>query len=414
MKRRVVVTGLGTVTPIGLCVNDFWDSIKLGKNKVSLFKMSTNKNIEKVVASINNFNPEDFLTRKEALKLDRFIQFALVATEEAIRDSNLNLHKEDKNNIGVILSAAIGGAHSFEYNTNLVFNETPGKCSSSLILACINMLASKIAMKYGLHGICKSVISACATGVNNIGDAFRAIQYNNADIIIAGGSEAAICDVIIGSLISTRALSSETYIPKVASRPFDKDRDGFILGEGCGILILEELEHAKKRGAKIYAEIIGYGESCDAYDSTAPEPTGTYQEIAIRKALKEAKIEPSDIQYINMHGTSTYWGDIVESKTVERVFGDKDTNKNLLVSSTKSITGHLFAASGSIESIVCIKAINDNIAPPTINLHNLDEEVANLNYTPNKAKSHQINIAMNNSFGFGGTNAILIFKKYTE
>jgi 3-oxoacyl-[acyl-carrier-protein] synthase II len=289
------------------------------------------------------------------------------------------------------------------------------KCSPFTVPMLItNMAAGRISMKFGATGISKSVVSACATGAHCIGDAVRAIQYDEADIMIAGGEEAIICDMGIGAFTSARTLSKHNDEPQKASRPYDVARDGFVMGEGSGILVLEELEHAKKRGAKIYAEIIGYGQSCDAYDPVAPDPSGAGQELAVRKALKEANIEPSEVQYINTHGTSTHLGDIAESQTIARVFGDKEANKNLVVSSTKSMTGHMIGGAGSAESIVCIKAINEGIVPPTINLDNQDPEVANLDYVPNVAKKHEVKIAMNNSFGFGGANAVLVFKKFED
>ena len=276
------------------------------------------------------------------------------------------------------------------------------------------MGSGRIAMHFGLRGLNKAVVSACATGAHSIGDAARSIQYGDADVMVAGGEEAIICNLGIGSFSAARTLSKRNDEPQRASRPYDKDRDGFVMGEGAGLLVLEELEHAKARGAKIYAEIVGYGQSCDAYDAVAPDPEGKGAELAVRNALKDANLSVEDVQYINMHGTSTHIGDIAESNTVARIFGDKDTNKNLLVSSTKSMTGHMIGAAGSIESIVCIKTINDGIIPPTINLENQDEEVANLDYVPNKARKHEVKVAMNNSFGFGGCNAVLLFKKYED
>ena len=266
-------------------------------------------------------------------------------------------------------------------------------------------------MKFGLKGICKAVVSACATGTHSIGDAFRSIQYNDADIMLAGGSEAVICDVGMGGFASARTLSKRNDEPEKASRPYDKDRDGFVMGEGAGVLVLEEYEHAKARGAKIYAEIVGYGQSADAYDIVAPDPEGNGAMKTMEFALKDANIKPEDVDYINTHGTSTGLGDIAESMAIEKVFGDKEKNKNLCVSSTKSMHGHMLGATGAVESVVCIKAINEGIVPPTINLDNQDEHVANLDYVPHVAREKNVDYALNNSFGFGGQNSTLIFKK---
>lgn len=415
-KRRVVVTGMGAVSPFGIGVDKLWENLIEGNSGVRVFQnVNPEDHVVKIGAEVPDFKPEEFIDAKDCKRMDRFIQFAVVASIEAMKDSALDLEKEDLTRIGVIAGSGAGGFMSIEKNHTAMLQKGFNKCSPFTVpmLIC-NMGSGRIAMHFGLRGLNKAVVSACATGAHSIGDAARSIQYGDADVMVAGGEEAIICNLGIGSFSAARTLSKRNDEPQRASRPYDKDRDGFVMGEGAGLLVLEELEHAKARGAKIYAEIVGYGQSCDAYDAVAPDPEGKGAELAVRNALNDANLSVEDVQYINMHGTSTHIGDIAESNTVARIFGDKDTNKNLLVSSTKSMTGHMIGAAGSIESIVCIKTINDGIIPPTINLENQDEEVANLDYVPNKARKHEVKVAMNNSFGFGGCNAVLLFKKYED
>ena len=378
-KRRVVVTGMGAVSPFGIGVDKLWENLIEGNSGVRVFQnVNPEDHVVKIGAEVPDFKPEEFIDAKDCKRMDRFIQFAVVASIEAMKDSALDLEKEDLTRIGVIAGSGAGGFMSIEKNHTAMLQKGFNKCSPFTVpmLIC-NMGSGRIAMHFGLRGLNKAVVSACATGAHSIGDAARSIQYGDADVMVAGGEEAIICNLGIGSFSAARTLSKRNDEPQRASRPYDKDRDGFVMGEGAGLLVLEELEHAKARGAKIYAEIVGYGQSCDAYDAVAPDPEGKGAELAVRNALKDANLSVEDVQYINMHGTSTHIGDIAESNTVARIFGDKDTNKNLLVSSTKSMTGHMIGAAGSIESIVCIKTINDGIIPPTINLENQDEEVAN-------------------------------------
>ncbi len=415
-KRRVVVTGMGAVSPYGIGVDKLWENLIAGNSGVDvLTNVNPDDHAVKIGAEVPDFHPEEILDPKDCKRMDRFIQFAVVASMEAVKDSGLDLEKEDLTKIGVIAGSGAGGFMSIEKNHTAMLQKGYNKCSPFTVpmLIC-NMASGRIAMHFGFRGLNKAVVSACATGAHSIGDAMRSIQYGDADVMIAGGEEAIICNLGIGSFSAARTLSKHNEEPQKASRPYDKDRDGFIMGEGAGLLVLEELEHAKARGAKIYAEVVGYGQSCDAYDAVAPDPEGKGAELAVRNALKDADLTVDDVQYINMHGTSTHIGDIAESNTVARIFGDKEQNKNLLVSSTKSMTGHMIGAAGSIESIVCIKTITDGIIPPTINLENQDEEVANLDYVPNKARKHDVKVAMNNSFGFGGCNAVLLFKKYQD
>lgn len=412
-KRRVVVTGLGAVSPYGLGVDKFWNGIAEGKSCISVTSaIDLEKHPVKISGEVKEFNPDDFMDPKEAKKMDRFTQFALVAAEEAIKDAKLESAELDPYRVGVIVSSAAGGFKTFEKNHVAVLERGPSKCSPFTIpMMIVDIGSGRIAMKYGYKGVNKAVVSACASSNHSIGDAFRSIQYDDADVMIAGGCEATICDVGIGAFTSARTLSRRNDEPEKASRPYDKDRDGFVMSEGSGVLVLEEYEHAKARGAKIYAEVVGYGQTADAYDIVAPDPEGKGAAMAMSLALKDANMAPSEVQYINSHGTSTGLGDSAESHAIARVFGDLSTNKDLLVSSTKSMHGHMLGATGSVESIACIEAIVNSIVPPTINLDNQDENVANLDYVPHKARKKDINAALTNSFGFGGHNASLIFKK---
>lgn len=412
-KRRVVITGLGAVTPYGVGVEKFWESLKAGKSGIDTSKtIDIDKHVVKISGEVKDFHPEDYMDAKEAKKMDRFIQFAMVAADEAIKDAKIDIESIDPYRIGVIVSSAAGGFRTFEENHIRIIEKGPNKCSPFTVpMMIVNMPSGRISMKYGFKGINKVVVSACATGSHSIGDAFRSIQYGDADVMVAGGAEATICDVGVGAFSAARTLSKRNDEPQRASRPYDKDRDGFVMSEGSGVLILEEYEHAKKRGAKIYAEIVGYGQTADAYDVVAPAPDGMGAVKSMEFALNDAGMKPDEIQYVNTHGTSTGLGDKCESIAVAGVFGDRKQNPDLLVTSTKSMHGHMLGATGAAEAIVCIKAINENIVPPTINLDNQDEEVADLNYVPYKAVNAEVHAALSNSFGFGGQNASLIFKE---
>lgn len=412
-KKRVVVTGLGVVSPFGVGTDKFWNSLIEGKSGISTTSsIALEKHPVKISGEVKDFNPEDYIDPKEAKRMDRFTQFALVAAAEAIKDAALENTDTDPYRIGVIVSSAAGGFKTFEKNHMLVLEKGPSKCSPFTIpMMIVDMPSGQISMKYGYKGVNKAVVSACATGSHSVGDAFRSIQYGDADIMIAGGCEATICDVGIGAFTSARTLSRRNDEPQKASRPYDKDRDGFIMSEGAGVLVLEEYEHAKARGAKIYAEIVGYAQTADAYDMVAPDPEGKGAAMAMKLALKDASMEPKEVQYVNAHGTSTGLGDIAESQAIARIFGDLNTNKDLHVSSTKSMHGHMLGGTGAIEAVACIKTITEGIIPPTINLDNQDEHVANLDYVPHKAKKATVNAALTNSFGFGGHNVSLIFKK---
>ena len=416
-KRRVVITGMGVVSPFGVGSKKLWDNVVAGKSAVSKIENMEDMSGHTVLIGgeikESVFNPIDYFEPKEAKRLDKFLQYAIVAAREAVEDSGINKSDIDPYRFGVIVGSAAGGFHTIEKSYAAMLQKGPTKCSPYTIPMLItDMGAGKISIEFGAKGVNKAVVTACATSAHCIGDAFRAIQYDEADAIIAGGSEAAICTIGLGAFTAAKTLSKRNDEPEKASRPYDKDRDGFVMAEGAGILVLEELEHAKRRGAKIYAEIVGFGQTGDAYDVVAPCPDGSSAAKAMEFALKDAQIKPEDVQYINTHGTSTHLGDIAESLAIAKVFGDRIKNPNLKVSSTKSETGHMLGASGAAESVICINSILNNIVPPTINLENIDEEVADLNYVPNKAEKTPVNIALTNSFGFGGHNAVLIYKKY--
>lgn len=415
-KRRVVVTGIGMATPYGFGAKKFWDSILEGKSAISTIeRIPLEGHSVHIAGEIKDFETWGKLDPKDAKRMDRFTQYAVVAADEAVADSGVNENNVDPYRYGVIVGSAAGGFDTFEKQHHNILEKGPTKCSPFTVPMLIaDMGAGRISMRHHAKGVNKAIVTACATSAHCVGDAFRTIQYNDADVVIAGGSEAVITTLGIGAFTSARTLSKRNDEPQKASRPYDKDRDGFVMAEGAAIIVLEELEHAKARGAKIYAEIVGYGQTADAYDIVAPDPTGAGAAKAMELAVKDAHIDPKEVDYVNAHGTSTGLGDIAESKAIARVFGDLDTNKNLKVSSTKSMHGHMLGATGAAESIVCIKALQDGIVPPTINLENQDPEVANLNYVPHKALKADLKYALTNSFGFGGHNASLLFKKYED
>jgi len=414
-NRRVVITGMGAVTPYGVGVDRFWNNLIAGKSGVThIENMPLEGHLVTIAAEIKekDFKPEDYIDPKDAKRMDRFTQFAIVAADEAIEDSGINNANIDPYRIGVIVSAAAGGFNTFEKNHMAMLDRGPTKCSPFTVPMLIaDMSSGRISMRHGYKGVNKAVVSACATGTHSIGDAFRSIQYGDADVIVAGGCEATISNLGIGAFTSARALSKRNDEPEKASRPYDKDRDGFVMGEGAGVVVLEEYEHAKARGAKIYAEVVGYGQTADAHDMVAPDPEGKGALKAMEYALADAKMKPEEIDYINPHGTSTGLGDIAESQAIAQIFGDKEKNPNLLVSATKSMHGHMLGATGAAEAIICIKVINEGKVPPTINLDNQDEHVANLDYVPHKTREKKVHAALSNSFGFGGHNATLIFKE---
>ena len=412
--KRVVVTGMGAITPYGYGYELMWENLIKGKSAIrTLTCIDIEKHTTKIGGEVPEFNKEELGNPKDIKRYSKQVLFAVAAAKEAIEDSKLDLTKEDLRRIGVIVGSGAGGLDTVQEQYNVMLERGYSKASPFTIPMMIsNMPAGVIALKYGFKGLNKCVTTACATGTHSIGDAFRAIQYGEANVIITGGTEGAICNLGISAFNCARTLSKRNDEPQKASRPYDKDRDGFVMGEGAGILVLEELEHALKRNAKIYAEIIGYGQNCDGYDIVSPNPEGEEAINVMKLAIDDAEITTKEISYINTHGTSTHLGDIAESKAIEKVFGNKDENKNLIVSSTKSMIGHTLGAAGAIEAIISIKTLNEEIVPPTINLENQDEEVANLDYVANTARKHKINKVMSNSFGFGGCNAVLIFGKY--
>lgn len=411
--KRVVITGMGCVSPFGVGVDKAWDAVTNGKSGIRQLTVDIDKQLVKIGGEVPEYNAEDYVDAKEAKRLDKFILYAIMAADEAAKNGNFDIEKEDPYRVGVVIGSAQGGLATMAQNHEVMLSRGYYKCSPFTVPMMIpNMAAGKVSIRLGAKGMNKAIATACATGAHSIGDAYRFIQYGDADIIFAGGTDSKISNFGVGAFTSAKTLSKRNDEPEKASRPYDKDRDGFVMSEGAAVVMLEELEHAKARGAKIYAEIVGYGQSADAYDMVAPDPEGKGAEYAINAAMKDAGITKSDIDYINTHGTSTHVGDIAESKTIERIFGNKDENTKLLVSSTKSMTGHMLGAAGAIEAIFSIETTMNDVVPPTINLENQDEEVGNLDYVPNKAREHKVEYALSNSFGFGGTNAVLIFKKY--
>lgn len=411
MERRVVVTGMGAITPIGNNVNDFWSNAKIGKLGIDFVTLVDKDEVSvKVAGEVKNFNAEELIGKKENKRLDRFSQFALVAADEAIKSAGLDLDNMDRNRIGVIVGSGIGGFQTIESEITKMARDSKRVSPFFIPMAIINMASGNISIKYGLKGPSTSVVTACATGTNSIGEAFRQIKHGYADCMLAGGVEAPITKIGIEGFASLKALNSSNN-PSKSSIPFDKNRSGFVMGEGAGILVLESLESAKKRGAKILAEVVGYGSTCDAYHITSPDPEGEGASCAMLQAINEANIDPSEVSYINAHGTSTPFNDKFETIAIKRTF--KDNAYKIPVSSTKSMTGHLLGAAGGIEAIICIEAIIDNFVPPTIGYENKDEE-CDLDYVPNEGRSHEVNYALTNSLGFGGHNATLLFKKWQE
>ena len=410
MKRRVVITGMGATTPIGVGVEEFWSNIQAGKNGVDFITLFDAEEFStKLAAEVKNFEPTKYVDKKEARRMDRFVQFAVASAKMAIEDAKIDLEAIDPERFGVVVGSGIGGMTTIESEHTKLLEKGPKRVSPLLIPMIIsNMAAGHIAIQFGAKGPCTNVVTACATGTHSIGDAFKLIQDGRADLILAGGTEASITPLSMAGFSSLQAMTTSTE-PEKASRPFDKNRDGFVMGEGAGILFLEELEHAKARGAHIYAEVVGYGMTGDAYHMTAPDEEGAGAARAMREAMKDAGISPEDIQYINAHGTSTPLNDKIETLAIKRALGDHA--QNVLISSTKSMTGHLLGAAGAIEAVICAKAIQEDFAPPTIHLEEADPE-CDLNYVPNEGKKAVIYHAMSNSLGFGGHNATIILKKY--
>lgn len=407
-KRRVVVTGLGLITPVGIGVKESWANIINGQSgigKITKFDCSTFPS--QIAGEVKNFDPLAYIPPKDARRMDTFIQFGIAAGIEAFKDSGIEVNDNNSERIGVSVGSGIGGINLIE-STSDVFDEGGVRKVSPFFIpgTIINMISGNLSIMLNLKGPNVSIVTACTTGTHSIGDAARMIEYGDADVMLAGGSEAAITELSVAGFSAAKALSSRNDDPKTASRPWDKDRDGFVIGEGAGVMVLEEYEHAKQRCAKIYAELSGYGMSADAYHITAPNMDGPRRSIV--NALKNANVNTDNVQYINAHGTSTPLGDLNETNAIKATFGD--FAKKLIVNSTKSMTGHLLGGAGGIEAVFTVLAIHNQISPPTINIFNQDPE-CDLDYCANEARSMKIDVALKNNFGFGGTNGSLVFKK---
>lgn len=409
--RRVVVTGLGVISPVGNNLKTFWDNLVHGRSgigRITQFDASTYDC--QIAGEVENFNPAEYLKNpKDVRRTDRFTQFAMACSKLALYDSGLDLEKVDKTRFGVLVGSGIGGLRTLEDQHTILMNKGASRVSPFMVpMMIVNMASGLISIEYSLEGPNFAIVSACATAANSVGEAWRMIRYGEAEIFLAGGCEAVVCPLGIGGFCSMRAMSTRNDQPEAASRPFDRDRDGFVMGEGGGVLVLEEYEHAKARGAEIYCELAGYGLTCDAYHMTAPKPDGTAVARAMQSAVDHAEARIDEIDYINAHATSTPVGDISESNAI-KLFAGEHAKDGLLVSSTKSMTGHLLGGAGGIESAVCVLAIKHGVVPPTINLENPDPE-CDLDYVPNTARERKIRLALNNSFGFGGHNVTLAFK----
>jgi 3-oxoacyl-[acyl-carrier-protein] synthase II len=409
-KRRVVVTGLGLLTPVGNNVDDTWNNIQNGVSGIGLIEhFDTSDFSVRIGGSLKNFDASDYISHKEMKKMDPFIHYGMVAGSQAIEDSGLKITDENAHRVGVAIGSGVGGLAAIEKCTEQYLNGGPRKISPFFIPSnIINMISGNFSIKYGAKGPNFAIVTACTTGTHNIGDAARLIEYGDADVMIAGGAEMASTPTCLGGFASAKALSTRNDDPQAASRPWDRDRDGFVLSDGAGVMVLEEYEHAKKRGANIYAELVGYGMSGDAFHMTAPSGDGDGAARCMENAMNNAGLNPEQIDYINAHGTSTPAGDVVETRALKRVFGANAGN--LAISSTKSMIGHLLGAAGGVEAIFSVLALRDQVAPPTINLDNPDPE-CDLDFVPHETRQMKIDIALSNSFGFGGTNGTLIFKR---
>lgn len=417
--KRVVVTGLGAVTPLGNTPEETWENMVKGVSgaaPITLFDATNFKT--QFACEVKNWNPNEWIDRKDARKMDRYAQLAMASAVQGVKDSGLDLDQVDKNRVGVIYGVGIGGIKTFEEEASYyALNKEKGPRFSPFFIPKMiaDIAAGQISIHFGFHGPNFTTTSACASSTNALADAFNLLRLGKADVIVAGGAEAAICECGVGGFNAMKALSTRNDDPTHASRPFSASRDGFVMGEGAGCLILEELEHAKARGAKIYAEMVGEGESADAYHLTASHPEGLGAKLVMEAALADAQMQPEDIDYINVHGTSTHVGDISEAKAIKEVFGEHAYKLN--ISSTKSMTGHLLGAAGAVEALACVKAVSEDIVPPTINHDEEDKDPEidyALNYTFNQAQKRIVRAALSNTFGFGGHNACVIFKKYAE
>ncbi|MDD5237563.1 MAG: beta-ketoacyl-ACP synthase II [Candidatus Omnitrophica bacterium] len=411
-NNRVVVTGLGIISPVGSDIPTFWESMREGRGGISsITSFDTSKFDSKIAGQVEVFEPSLYgISARDTKRMDRFVQFAVASAKQAIVDSGLDLEKEDKTRIGVLVGSGIGGLDIIEKEHNVFLARGPSRLSPFLIpMLIVNEAAGQVSIFFGLKGPNSCVATACASGSHAIGDAFRILERGDADVMVSGGTESCIVPTGVGGFCALKALSKRNNEPQKASRPFDRERDGFVIAEGCGLVILETLEHARKRKAHIYAEIVGYGMSCDAYHMTAPDPDGQGAARAMLAALKDAEMNPQDVDYINAHGTSTKLNDKIETLSIKIAFGDRA--KKVMVSSTKSMTGHLLGAAGGVEFAVCCLAIKENLIPPTINYEYPDPD-CDLDYVPNIARKTTVRTCMSNSLGFGGHNASLIVKKF--
>jgi len=409
----VVVTGVGLVTPCGIGIDNVWNNILNGQSGIGpITRFDITQFDTKFAGEIKEFTPEDYIQPKEVKKMDLFIQYAIAAAQIAVNDAGLDMGREDSERVGVVVGTGLGGPPTIEKYHSVLLERGPGRITPFFIPMLIaNEAPGHIAIQHGFKGPNLCIVTACATGAHSIGEACRIIQYGDADVMVAGGSEANLTPLTVGGFNAMKALSTRNDDPPKASRPFERDRDGFVVAEGSGIVILEELEHATKRGAKIYAEMAGYGYNGDAYHITAPCPDGDGFIRCIRMALKDALLSPDDVDYINAHGTSTKLNDYIETLSIKEVFKEKAYKTP--VSSTKSMTGHLLGAAGAIEAVFSVLSIRDQVCPPTINYENPDPE-CDLDYVPNTARNHAINVVLSNSFGFGGTNSALVFRRFKE
>lgn len=412
-RRRVVVTGLGTVCPVGNSVKEAWSNIQAGKSGVTrITRFDASPFASQIAGEVKGFDIGTVLTPKEARRVDLFIHYGIAAAAEAIKDAGLEAHPKDAERVGINVGSGIGGLSLIEETHKAMLESGPRKISPFFIPgAIINMISGNLSIMYGFKGPCLAMVTACTTANHCIGDSGRLIEYGDADVMVAGGSESTVCALGIGGFSAARALSTRNDDPATASRPWDTDRDGFVLGEGAGVVVLEELEHAKARGARIYCELVGYGVSADAHHITAPCEDGEGAARGMINAMRNAAINPDEVDYINAHGTSTPLGDLAETIAVKRCFGDHA--KKLAISSTKSSTGHLLGAAGGVEAVFTIMAMNDQVAPPTINMFNQDPQ-CDLDYVPNTARRMKINVSLSNSFGFGGTNGTLVLRTFNQ
>lgn len=410
MKRRVVITGLGAITPIGLNVSDFWNSCKEGVCGIELISYFDTSDFKaKLAAELKGFDAKNFMDAKQAKRMEAFSQYAVAAAKEALEDAKIDMEKEDSFRVGVSVGSGIGSLQAMEREHSKLLDKGPSRVAPLLVpLMISNMAAGNVGIQFGLRGKNINIVTACATGTHSIGEAFRSIAYGEAEVMLAGGSEASISPIGVAGFAALTALNT-TEDKTRASIPFDKDRAGFVMGEGAGILILEELEHAKQRGAKIYAEIVGYGATCDAFHITSPAEDGSGAAKAMEYALKDADLTPEDVDYVNAHGTSTYYNDLFETKAIKLAFGEHAYK--LKINSTKSMVGHLLGAAGGVEAVVCVKSIEDSYLHKTVGLENTDED-CDLDYCKGSGVSIPVNVAISNSLGFGGHNATIVFKKY--